>query len=239
MKKHRVNVLLVASVLLSLGAQVGAAQSGVIAFFDTCDNRPYVMRGDGTGRIRLADAYATPWDISRGGWPMTVVTHELFAVEVSDIAGQLEVGPLVSLEPEGGVGWTETPAISLVVDRIAYMTPGSTSFYPMTIWVADLVRSSSGRIAAATNHRVLARWDEIGSPSDLVEGPVQSGLGGIAFSPDGRSLLVEVYGDLWLLHLAGDGSLLAKQRVTQTRERVEWGARSLPTAGSLPSLHLT
>lgn len=211
----------------SAGAQ---AQGGVIAFFDDCDNRPYLMRGDGTGRVRLADAYGSADDVSRGGWPITVLMNDwnstLYAVEVTDVAGQMEVGPLVSLHSLGENLWFQGSVISLVTNRLAYVTPGPDPYgYPTSFWVANLVRDTAGKIIGTTNHRLLARSDAIGSPSDLPEGtPIYDGPNrGIAFSSDGGSLLVAVYGDLWRLYLGANGELLSKERLTQTRERVEWG----------------
>jgi Tol biopolymer transport system component len=154
---------------------------------------------------------------------MPVLTADLQAVAVADIAGQLQAEPPVSLRPEEYISFIGGSAISLVANRIAYMTGDrSDTSVPKTFWIADLVRDGTGRISGATNHRVLAQDDEIGSPSDVVgESVAATYAGGMAFSPDCASLLVVVYADLWRLYLAADGSLLYPDRVTQTRTRAE------------------
>jgi len=228
-------------VIVSIGAQLAMAQTGVIGFEDACWLRAFAMRGDGTGRVVLPlppPVGTVQWgkqvyDVTTSG-PVTVLLTGLFAIQVNDIGGMLTPDPAgpVNLRFADTTGLppninNASANLSPTGDRVAFYTDG-------VVVIADLARDASEKIIGFTNANVVANLFAIGSPSDSNATGGYAYTGGLDFSPDGTTLVASIYADLWLLHLSADGhTLLSSQPLTRTVGTSEWEAAFSPDGSKI------
>jgi hypothetical protein len=231
-----------------MGMAPAWAQNGVIAFREACAGsgpRVYVMRGEAESETNPRVLLPLPaplngvqygtfvLDVSTSG-PVTVLLHGLFAVQVSDIAGDLVPDAPMNLrlaaDPRLPANLNDAlfAKFSPTGDRIALVSDG-------ILVIADVVRDANQKITGLTNPTVVANLFDIGSPSDSNITVGDSYVGYPDFSPDGTQLVVSIYSDLWLLTLGSDGRTLdsVEQPLTRTIGESEFYAAFSPDGHAL------
>jgi WD40-like Beta Propeller Repeat len=247
MRKHRVLVTTFATLfaLGVIGVAQAWAQNGVISFWDACKDRAYVMRGEAESASNprvlvslpqplIGNQGLVPFDISTSG-PVTVLLFGLFAAQVNDDGGNLVAStptPIpLSEDPNWPIdvkyGWAK---FSPTGDRVVIAAAGGTQDQGSPILViADISRGNDDpnkKIIGLRNPTVVADLRTIGSPSDS---NISGGNGFPDFSPDGRKIVVTIYGDLWLFHLEEDGhNLDFAEPLTRTVGDTEFRAAFSP-----------
>jgi Tol biopolymer transport system component len=205
-----------------------------VAFWDSCAGYSLVMNDNGSGRTPLPTPTrgASPLDVSRGSSPLTVLLSGLHAVAVHrDGTGGFLVEAAIPLlqpgepgDPGGAPGEAGYARFSPAGDRIAYV---SASGWGWELYIGDVVRDPTGRVIDLTNITLVANLSWLGSPSD--SNISTSFTGQLDFSPDGTSIIVTIYDDLWVLTLAADGHTLASSApLTRTRAFAERNPRWSP-----------
>jgi hypothetical protein len=249
-----ITVLMLSALCSALPA--AAQTAGVIAFRDDCTHLLYAMRGDGSGRTALqlpplpgpADQYdyQDPWvlDVTTRG-PLTVVysvgiysratftrvDFGLFAVQVSEVGGQLVSGPPRRLVLPDGESFANVSfgAFSSDPERLALVaSTGQTSRVFMT---AAVDRDATGAITGLSDFVVLGDLSSLGQASSFID-----------YSSDGRSIVLSISSDLYRLHLAADYKIdgAAELLTPNTDGVAEWnpsyspdGSRIAYTAGPI------
>jgi hypothetical protein len=228
-----------------IGVAQAWAQNGVISFWDACKDRAYVMRGEAESASNprvlvslpqplIGNQGLVPFDISTSG-PVTVLLFGLFAAQVNDDGGNLVAStptPIpLSEDPNWPIdvkyGWAK---FSPTGDRVVIAAAGGTQDQGSPILViADISRENDDpnkKIIGLRNPTVVADLRTIGSPSDS---NISGGNGFPDFSPDGRKIVVTIYGDLWLFHLEEDGhNLDFAEPLTRTVGDTEFRAAFSP-----------
>jgi hypothetical protein len=247
MRKHRVLVTTFATLfaLGVIGVAQAWAQNGVISFWDVCNDRAYVMRGEAESAsnprvmLNLPASPITnffPMDVSTTGSPVTVLLHGLFAVQVNDNGGNLVSGTPTDirlaadpkLPPNVNFGFAK---FSPTGDRVVIAAPADTQDFqgnPILV-IADTDTSGDGSIIGLKNATVLTDLRTIGSPSDSNISGGSDWTGFPDFSPDGTKIVVTIFSDLWLLHLKSDGhNLDFAEPLTRTLHDTEFVAAFSP-----------
>jgi hypothetical protein len=233
-------LLLVLSAARPADAYVAA--SDVVVFWDACRSVHYAMNIDGSGRRALPDLGSSNSggvEVSRTG-PAT-----LLAFGPNDPANLGGAWTLYAVDPTGSSprvdlrqpsDSTHTDVVlSLAGDLLAYSHDvreyPSGNLLRIEVYMGRVVRDpASGRITGLGDvQMLLADLRALGSPADITTGVAFMRL--MDFSPDGASLLAVVYGDLWELRLANNGTRysVAPRALTRTRDTVELSARWSPS----------
>ena len=226
-------------------ADAYVAGSDVVVFWDACRSVHYAMNIDGSGRRALPELGSSnsgSVEVSRTG-PATLLAFgpndpanlggawTLYAIDPTGFS------PRVDLRQPSDSTHTDV-VLSLAGDLLAYSHDvrefPSGNLLRIEVYIGHVVRDpASGRISGLSDVQLLlSDLRAIGSPADVTTGVAFVRL--MDFSPDGRSLLAVVYGDLWELPLATDGTswTVAPRPLTRTKDTVELSARWSP-AGDL------
>jgi dipeptidyl aminopeptidase/acylaminoacyl peptidase len=216
--------------LMPLSTAVAIESAGVMAFDDACYDRIVAMTPDGRARVTLPfiGDHERMLDISRRGSVVSV----------------LGLGRVVPSDPQSGSAMYVLDA-SARHDPVRLATPTGSSFAAFSpgasrvawvndyqdgslahhddLWMADLTLDANDLPTILKNPRWLADLLAFGQRSD--SSATGALTGALDFAPDGSSLAVTIYDDIWVLPLASDGQSLDRAQardITRTPNEIEW-----------------
>jgi Tol biopolymer transport system component len=100
------------------------------------------------------------------------------------------------------------------------------------VYIADVVRDSTGHVVGITGLTFVVDLMTIGSPADSSH--PQSAVGAIDLSADGTKLLAVIYDDIWMINLNPTGWIMAgATNLTRTPDFAEMYARWSPAADAI------